>query len=112
MLFHVSSNGTSNVQYITEISTTIVIWWRTYSTEKHFDFVEAVRQIGCKMQTTSLLITVNHFFQTRFINRDNTFFQPFYLFCIDIHTENFGSHFSKASTCNQTNIAGPNDCYL
>ena len=100
ILIHITTNSTGYLQHIFQISTTILIRRGTNRTEHNLYIIQTFLQICRKFQTTCCIITVYHIFQTRFINRNNTFFQILDLTFLHIHTSNIHSHLRETSTCN------------
>ena len=112
MFCHVATDGTGYFQHILQVGTAIFVGRSTYGTEEDFDLVQAFRQIGCEMETAGLLVTVNHLFKTRLVDRNDTLLQVCDLFGIYVDAENFGSHFCETCTGDKSHITCPHYSYF
>ncbi len=64
------------------------------------------------MKTSSLYITQDHIFQSRFINRNNTLLQISNLIRIYIYTSYVYASFGKTCSGNKSYIPGPYNRYI
>ena len=109
---HAGSNGSCYFQYVFQICTSVFIRRSSDCSKYNRHLVQTILQRGSECQAPGLYITLYHFLQSRFINRNNPFLQGFDLGSIGINTNNVCSCFSKTCTCHQPYISGSHDSYI
>ncbi len=103
---------TGHLQHITQVSAAILVRRRTYRTEHHLHVIQHGGEIRCELQTSGIIILMDHILQARLVNRDDTLLQILDLLGHHIHTRNVHTHLRKTGTRYQTDISCPDNRYF
>ena len=101
-----------HLQNIAQVGTAVLVGRRSDGTEHNLDLVQALAQLGRKVQTTVGHIACDQLFKTRFIDWDLPLSEHFDLTFIDINTGHIGTHLGEARPRHQPDITRTYDCYL
>ena len=80
-----------------------------YSYEMNSGSLCCFLDVSRETQSAFFGILENHFFQARFVNRQNAFLQIFNFLLINIDANNMIAHFGKTCACHQADISCSND---